>query len=112
MKPEKVIRDGLVAALYSPGYGAGWSTWNHDEELCEFLLFDQALVEMKERGATEEEVKDFLTSIGANENQYIATGGWDDVEIYWVEEGQSFRVTEYDGFEGIKFYDPSDYYEA
>ena len=22
---EKVIRDGKVAVLYSPGYGAGWS---------------------------------------------------------------------------------------
>ena len=24
----KCIRDGKVAILYSPGYGAGWSTWN------------------------------------------------------------------------------------
>ena len=23
---EKVIRDGKVAVLYSPGYGAGWTT--------------------------------------------------------------------------------------
>ena len=25
---EKVVRDGKVAVLVSPGYGAGWSTWN------------------------------------------------------------------------------------
>jgi len=27
----KYIRDGKVAVLYSPGFGAGWSTWNDDE---------------------------------------------------------------------------------
>jgi len=26
MAVEKLIRDGKVAVLYSPGYGAGWST--------------------------------------------------------------------------------------
>ena len=25
---QKVIRDGKVAVLYSPGYGAGWYTWS------------------------------------------------------------------------------------
>ena len=25
---DKVIRDGKVAVLYSPGFGAGWSTWS------------------------------------------------------------------------------------
>jgi hypothetical protein len=28
---EKVIRDGKVAVLYSPGYGAGWYSWNRDQ---------------------------------------------------------------------------------
>ena len=30
---EKVIRDGKVAVLYSPGYGAGWSTWCYNDDL-------------------------------------------------------------------------------
>ena len=29
---EKLERDGKVAILYSPGYGAGWSTWNDDND--------------------------------------------------------------------------------
>ena len=32
---KKVIRDGLVVVLYSPGYGAGWITegkYNYKEE--------------------------------------------------------------------------------
>ena len=43
----KSIRDGKVAILYSPGYGAGWSTWNRDKYR-EFLLHDEKLVEMVE----------------------------------------------------------------
>ena len=38
----KVIRDGKVAVLYSPGFGAGWSTWNsHNPD----LLFDSIIVD-------------------------------------------------------------------
>lgn len=29
---KKLIRDGKVAVLVSPGFGAGWSTWNGDDE--------------------------------------------------------------------------------
>lgn len=43
---NKVIENGLVAVLYSPGYGAGWSTWNLEKELNETLLFHPSLVEM------------------------------------------------------------------
>ena len=39
---KKYIRDGQVAVIYSPGYGAGWSTWNEHEEL---LSTDARIVE-------------------------------------------------------------------
>ena len=39
---EKVIRDGKVAVLYSPGYGAGWFSWHGIEE----LLYDPVVVGM------------------------------------------------------------------
>lgn len=29
---EKYIKDGMVAVAISPGYGAGWSSWEHDNE--------------------------------------------------------------------------------
>ena len=31
---NKVIRDGKVAVLYSPGYGAGWYSWNWNHPEC------------------------------------------------------------------------------
>src|SRR6478609_2455061 len=32
----KVIRDGMVAVIVSPGFGAGWSTWADDAESAVF----------------------------------------------------------------------------
>ena len=45
---NKVIRGGKVAVLYSPGYGAGWSTWGSEHK--EILLFHPRLVEAVEKG--------------------------------------------------------------
>lgn len=39
---EKVINNGEVAVLYSPGYGAGWYTWGAPLE----LVFHPKIVEM------------------------------------------------------------------
>lgn len=47
---EKVIRDGKVAVLYSPGYGAGWTTWEYDSKLHEIMLFHPLIVEKVESG--------------------------------------------------------------
>ena len=42
---EKVIRDGLVAVLYAPGFGAGWFSWHDIED----LVYDPVVVDMVER---------------------------------------------------------------
>ena len=44
---DRVIRDGLVAVVYSPGFGAGWSTWAHGEQGNE-LVFDPMIVDCVE----------------------------------------------------------------
>lgn len=51
---EKVIRDGKVAVLYSPGYGAGWSTWCYNDDLVKTLLFHPLIVEKVESGLERE----------------------------------------------------------
>ena len=48
---NKLIRDGKVAVLVSPGHGAGWSTWNAEHEE---ILFDPAIVEFVEHNRWEE----------------------------------------------------------
>ena len=111
MKPEKLIHDGKVAVLYSPGYGAGWSTWDHDEGVAEFLLFDRRLVEAAKAGATEREVSEFLETIYGSD-RYISTGGWEQIVTQWVPVGTKFLIEEYDGAESLVLFDQVKFYEA
>jgi hypothetical protein len=93
----KVVRDGLVAVLYSPGYGAGWSTWNSDDK--DILLFHPKLVEMVEKGEqhniTDKWLEDHLQLTD------VYNGGAEDLVIKWIPEGTQFYVKEYDGSESI-----------
>jgi hypothetical protein len=111
MKPEKLIVDDNVAVLYSPGYGAGWSSWAYDSEVAEFLLFDRRLIEAAKAEATEEEVSEFLATI-FGPNQHICTSGWDQIASQWIPVGTRFQITEYDGSESVMQYDSADFYEA
>lgn len=62
---EKVIRDGNVAILYSPGFGAGWYTWNTSYPE---IIFHPKLVEMVESGRK------------------------DEIDDEWVEENLGIRI--------------------
>ena len=96
------IKDGMVAVLYSPGYGAGWTTWNSDE-LKEFLFFDKTLVEMAEREASKEEAAAYINEkLGADNDVYM--GGW-PCQVEWMKVGTRFRVEEYDGSESLRYRD-------
>ena len=94
---EKVIRNGQVAVLYSPGFGAGWYSWNSEKE----LLFHPKLVEMvennKQKEITEEFCKDLL-----NTDDYICVLGAEGLQIEWLDEGTAFIINEYDGSESIE----------
>ena len=45
---KKVIRNNEVAVIYSPGFGAGWYTWNQLIDNSEQLLFDPVIVQILE----------------------------------------------------------------
>lgn len=92
---NKVVRDGKVAVLYSPGYGAGWYTWHQDER----LLYHPKLVELVELGKNEAITKELVDSIFPDFGGYL--GGAKSLEIEWIEEGTQFRIEEYDGYESI-----------
>ena len=85
--------------LISPGYGAGWSTWN--TEYTEFLLFDKGLIELAESEASTGEVDKYIkTKLG--KNVYVYTGGWYNIKIVEVEDNVKIRVSEYDGNESYE----------
>lgn len=96
-QPEKVIRDGKVAVLISPGFGAGWPTWaSGDTEL--LLLFDRKFVEACEAGV--EDIEPIARELTGDE--YVYCGGWRDVRIEWLPVGTQFTVEEYDGSESLR----------
>jgi len=103
----KCIRDGKVAILYSPGYGAGWSSDN-DEKFKEFLLHDEKLVELVETDQRDK-IEDYVKSVFPDE--YVCTLGAKNLKIVWVRKGTQFRIKEYDGYEGID-YNNDDYWNV
>lgn len=93
---EKVVKDGKVAVLVSPGYGAGWYTWNegHPE-----LLFLPRVVELVLAGAGYYDIEDCIRSQYGEDEIY--TGGASDLVVKWVPVGSRFRISEYDGAEAL-----------
>lgn len=91
---QKVVRDGMVAVLYSPGFGAGWFTWNRDHPQC---LYDPDMVAWVEAGR-----KGTMPDLEAKYGwEYFYDGGSDDLIIAWLPKGTRFRIDEYDGSESL-----------
>jgi hypothetical protein len=89
---KKLIRDQKVAVLYSPGYGAGWYSWHHIEE----LIYDPSIVEWVER----EELNKILTYMELKYPEAYC-GGAEDLRVEWIPVGARFRIDEYDGNESL-----------
>lgn len=116
---DKVIRDGKVAVLYSPGYGAGWYTWNSE---CPECLFDPELVALVEQknamvtkmcrggGVHRDKYEAIVNEIaalaqrkwGSGQGKHFCTLGVEDLTIVWVPKSTPIRVCEYDGAESIE----------
>lgn len=101
---NKVVRDGRVAVLYSPGYGAGWFSWNTSRPE---ILFDPAIVEL-----VEAERWDELQAYVILKYPDIYKGGIEDLQIEWMPVGTQFQVNEHDGSESIERRDSVDWITA
>jgi hypothetical protein len=101
---NKLVRDGMVAVLYSPDYGSGWYTWNQDYPE---ILFDPAIVKLVEENKFDE-LKTYVTL----KYPKLYVGGIWDLQVALIPEGAMFRVNEYDGAESIELKDDADWYTA
>jgi hypothetical protein len=103
---KKLIKDNKVAVLYSPGYGAGWSTWLSVQDdvdyysFRQFVVFDMHLVEAVLRKDFNE-VERLIYAIAPE--AYL--GGIRDLTVAWLDKNCSFLIEEYDGNESIKILD-------
>ena len=114
-----------AAVLVSPGFGAGWSTWNTPElawrkEIVEFWMAhreDAAWMHYVEdyglgnRPGSEahEEAKKFFQSIGYDEDNCPYFGGFEQIELVWVPLNTPWRIEEYDGSESLVLLENENY---
>ena len=90
--------------LYSPGFGAGWTTWNRGA-VAQYMLTFQPIIEAIERGermhehhpAVEQLKRDCQEKFG---EEYVCVLGADDLIV--KEVGGRVRIHDYDGSESVE----------
>lgn len=100
---EKVVKDGKVGVLVSPGFGAGFLTWGAPIE----AIFNPTLIGLVENEKLQEAI-DFVEKTWDS----IYTGGVQDLKVEWIPEGTKFQITEYDGSESIELLDEVNWIKA
>jgi hypothetical protein len=91
---DKLIIDGQVAVLVSHGYGSGWYSWEDRED----MLFDPVIA----RALLDNIPEDQITAIAKQRYPDNYLGGLDGLTVHWVPVDMKFRITEYDGSEGLR----------
>jgi hypothetical protein len=94
---KKIVKNGKVAVLVSPDFGAGWYSWHHIEA----LLFDPIVVDMVERAVDTDTIIAYCetTYDSTEDKQYY--GGASKLQVRWIPDGSYFRIDEYDGSESL-----------
>ena len=92
-----------MKVLISPGFGAGWSTWNQKE-----MAVDKDLINLFEKGCTYEEMRQLCIKKGYSSlfGGEPDMGGFGDLEIEEVPKDYYFKIMEYDGSEYIEIFNP------
>lgn len=107
---NKLVRDGHVAVLYSPGFGAGWSTWCHDHAMVDEMLFDAQIADIVDRGG--DDWQDQAEAIAKVKYPDSYLGGLEDLRVAWLPQGTVFRIHEYDGSETVELRDKLNWWSA
>jgi len=102
---QKVIREGLVAVLISPGFGTGWYSWNTSVPECLFHPEVVAWVEGGKQGS----IKDIAEKLFGGK---FKSDGGSSLEIHWLPEGERFRIDDCDGAETLIPFDREEWRQA
>ncbi len=101
---NKLEVDGMVAIIYSPGYGAGWASWNPDHR---DVLFDLEIILWIMAGDL-----DLAERVAEEKWPDVYIGGLRKAKIKWLPVGTRFKIYEHDGYERIELLDDSEWYIA
>jgi len=109
---DRYIRDGQVAVLVSPGFGAGWSTWSRSEYGND-VLFDPWIVDilLSDHYQREEKIQRIQAHCAVKYPNMYADGA-SDLTVEWIPQGTLFRIAEYDGSETIELKEAEDWIQA
>jgi len=103
--------------LISVGYGSGWST-EYDNEIQHQLLTDSRLIydvyNKKIKMNKNEIDTDYYNNklFGNYFCEYFYYFGLESCEIQFVEKGEQFKITNYDGYENIEIYNSNIWFIA
>lgn len=88
-----------MKVLISPGYGAGWSTWNDPR-----MAFDKRLIKAFESGISKEGMAELCLECGYDDGYGCKPymGGFNNLKVAEVPQGSVFKICEYDGSESIE----------
>lgn len=97
--------------LYSPGYGAGWTTWNSNPQVKQYMLTYQPIIDFLEGGGkfermyVNENLHPLLTQLKRECREkfgedYVCCLGACDLKV--VEVSGRVRLNEYDGYESLE----------
>lgn len=89
------------AVSVSPGYGAGWSTWNELSPLDPVANLIFLTMGDDKDGELFHSIYCFVT--GRDSDEYLCTLGAKNVYIEWIGVNRKFKVVEYDGSESIEY---------
>lgn len=100
--------DGSLEVLVSPGHGGGWSTsncWGID------IAIDKRIIEFWKSypQINMKTLKRFMAACGYPD---AVCDGWKTLRLKTVPKGRVFRITEYDGFETIKYFNTENWVTA
>ncbi len=93
---SKLLRDGHVAVLYSPGFGSCW--YDPGFPSC---LTDQTVVDWVLAGKPKSQLKEIETYLALAYGEDFLTDGLRQLAVSWIPEGIRFVVHDYDGSEYI-----------
>lgn len=119
-------KKGYTPVIYSPSYGAGFTTWNtqlkpHDEIMIRAIIEEGIITEVYDDGGYDDDIEvkidkqslaKIIEKLGYS-TEHLYLGCCDnEFMIEFVKKGDLFRINEYDGSESIEVFNTDDYFTA
>lgn len=100
--------------LYSPGYGAGWTTWEGDAAVRRFMVSYQPIIDALENGdildEDHEAVEKLRNECAMKFHTVPYLGGVRNLEVLEVEDDVDVQFIEHDGYESYRFRDSGEWF--